>query len=153
MDKQPVSAAEKARAFFLQGYNCSQSVAAAFADVMGLTEEQAARMASALGGGLCRMRESCGAVTGAMLVLGVLQGYGRPDDAAKAALYARGQRVLRAFRDLHGSLRCREILHLPPDQESGPVPTPRTAAFYQSRPCAQVIYDAARLLEEELNRA
>ena len=74
MDKQPVSAAEKARAFFLQGYNCSQSVAAAFADVMGLTEEQAARMASALGGGLCRMRESCGAVTGAMLVLGALQG-------------------------------------------------------------------------------
>lgn len=153
MKNDSLSAPERAKAYFLQGYNCSQAVAAAFAHRMGLTAEEAAKMASALGGGMCRMRESCGALSGAMLVLGVLRGYDTPgDDRAKAELYERGQRILRAFRETHGSLRCRELLGLPAEEDSGAAPTPRTADFYASRPCAGLIFDAARLLEEELAR-
>lgn len=149
---QNPSLPQQAVDFFLQGYNCSQAVAAAFAPKMGLTAQQAARIVSALGGGLCRMRETCGAVTGGMAVLGMVAGYGDPaDTAGKTQLYIRGQRVMRAFRALHGSLNCREILHLSPDENADPIPTPRTAEFYRTRPCARVIYDLARLLEEELN--
>ena len=138
---------------FLKGYNCSQAVVLAFSEKMGLTEEQAARLASALGGGMCRMRESCGALSGAMLVLGALEGYSDPGSGAdKARLYDRGQRFLQAFKAQYGSLRCGELLKLPPDRPLSPMPTPRTAEFYRSRPCARIVYDAARLLEEELGR-
>lgn len=149
---QNPSIPQQAMDYFLQGYNCSQAVAAAFAPRMGLTAQQAAKTVSALGGGLCRMRETCGAVTGGMAVLGMIVGYDDPQDTAgKTQLYIRGQRVMRAFRELHGSLSCREILHLAPGESSDPAPTPRTAEFYSTRPCARVIYDLARLLEEELN--
>lgn len=138
---------------FMAGYNCAQAVFCAFAQRMGLDQDQAARLASALGGGLCRMRETCGAVSGAMLALGALKGYDDPEDqAAKQFLYARGQRVMLAFKEKYGSLSCRDLLRLPPDTEVSPMPTPRTAEFYQSRPCARVIYEIARLLEEELAR-
>lgn len=147
------SRAEAAVENFMNGYNCSQSVAAAFADLMGMSVDQAALLASALGGGMCRMRETCGAVSGAMLVLGAVKGYNDPTDTvAKQFLYARGQRIMLAFKEQFGSLCCRDMLRLPADQAPSPIPTPRTAQFYQARPCARFIHAMAQLLEEELNR-
>ena len=70
--------AEKARDYFLEGYNCAQAVACAYADEMGMTEEQAALLASGFGGGMGRMREVCGAVSGAVLVYSQLRGYTDP---------------------------------------------------------------------------
>ena len=136
----------KAAELFLGGYNCAQAVAVAFCDLTGLEEKQAAKMASAFGGGMGRLREVCGAVSGMLLVLGILDGYDDPaDDAAKKALYSRVQALARAFREENGSIICRELLDNPP---ADPNPTPRTADFYTQRPCARMVLTAARILDE-----
>ena len=136
----------KAAELFTQGYNCAQSVAAAFCDVTGLDEKTAARMASPFGGGMGRMREVCGAVSGMYLVLGWLYGYDTPgDDVSKKALYADVQAMGAQFREETGSIICREILKNPP---ADPNPTPRTAEFYQKRPCARMCLLAGRILDD-----
>ena len=138
----------KAAELFLSGYNCAQAVAVAFCDVTGQTEQQAARMASSFGGGMGRLREVCGAVSGMYLVLGMLYGYDVPgDDAAKKVLYGRVQALAEKFRAENGSIVCREILKNPP---SDPNPTPRTAEFYAKRPCAKMVLTAGRLMDEFL---
>ncbi len=138
----------KAAECFLSGYNCAQAVAVAFAPEMGLTEAQAARMASAFGGGMGRLREVCGAVSGMLLVLSQLYGYDTPgDDVSKKRLYTQVQALAGQFRAEHGSILCREILKNPP---SDPNPTPRTAEFYAKRPCAKLVLTAGRLLDDFL---
>ena len=140
----------KAAELFMQGYNCAQAVAVAFCDLTGLEEKQAAKMASAFGGGMGRLREVCGAVSGMLLVLGILEGYDDPtDDAAKKALYSRVQELAREFREENGSIICRELLDNPP---ADPNPTPRTADFYTQRPCARMVLTAARILDEYLQQ-
>ena len=137
---------EKAAELFLQGYNCAQSVTVAFCDVIGLTPDQAARMASSFGGGMGRMREVCGAVSGMLLVAGMAYGYETPgDDASKLRHYALVQTLAGRFRERVGSIVCREILKNPP---SDPAPTPRTAEFYRKRPCARMVRLAGAILEE-----
>lgn len=138
----------KAAELFLSGYNCAQAVAVAFCDVTGLEEDKAAKMASAFGGGMGRLREVCGAVSGMLLVLGILDGYDDPeDDAEKKRLYSRVQELAKEFREENGSIICRELLENPP---SDPNPTPRTADFYAQRPCAKMVLTAARILDEYL---
>ena len=136
----------KAAELFRQGYNCAQAVAVAYAGEMGLTEQQAARMASGFGGGMGRMREVCGAVSGMVMVLSQLYGYDDPkDDEGKKVLYTRIQALAEEFRQENGSIICREILKNPP---SDPNPTVRTAEFYAQRPCDRMVYVAAKLVEE-----
>ena len=138
--------AQEAEGLFLEGYNCAQSLFVAFRDVTGYDKAHAARLASAFGGGIGRMREVCGAVSGMMMVLGLLYGYETPgDDAAKKELYQLVQAQAGAFRDQTGTILCRELLKNAP---SDPNPTPRTAEFYASRPCGRVIRLAARLLDD-----
>ena len=135
----------KAAELFLQGYNCAQAVAVAFCDVTGLTEAQAAKMASAFGGGMGRMREVCGAVSGMLMVLSACYGYDTPgDDVSKKVLYVRVQALAEKFRTENGSIICREILKNPP---SDPAPSPRTAEYYAQRPCARMVYSAAEILD------
>ena len=135
----------KAAELFLQGYNCAQAVAVAFCDVMGLEEKFTARMVSSFGGGMGRLREVCGAVSGMFFVLGQLYGYDTPgDDVSKKALYTDVQDLAAKFRQEVGSIVCREILKNPP---SDPNPTPRTAEFYQKRPCARMVLLAGQLLD------
>lgn len=130
---------------FLEGYNCSQAVAMAYCDLTGLTPELTARMTSSFGGGMGRLREVCGAVSGMFFVLGTLYGYDRPDcDEEKKAHYKRIQELAAQFREQAGSIICREILKNPP---SDPNPTPRTAEFYRQRPCARMVMLACRLLD------
>ena len=126
---------EYAAELFLKGRSCSQAVAVAFCDVTGLTPEFSAKMASSFGGGMGRMREVCGAVSGMLMVLGLLYGYddNGEKDRAKKAHYALVQELAGKFREKNGSIICREILKNPP---SDPAPTPRTAEFYKNRPCA-----------------
>ena len=131
---------------FLSGYNCAQAVAVAFHEELGLTEQQAARMVSAFGGGMGRMREVCGAVSGMLFVLGSLYGYDAPgDDVRKKELYSRVQALAAGFRAENGSIICREILKNPPTE---PTPSPRTAEYYAQRPCARMVLTAARLMEQ-----
>lgn len=136
----------RAAELFLEGYNCAQAVTVAFCDVTGLKPEQAAKMASAFGGGMGRMREVCGAVSGMLMVLSQLYGYEGPETGeVKMQLYATVQELAGKFRAENGSIVCREILKNPP---SDPNPTPRTAEFYAKRPCTRMVMVAAQILEE-----
>ena len=142
---------EEAKALFEQGYNCAQAVACAFAPEMGLTQETAARLASAFGGGLGRLRETCGTVSGMAFVIGMLRGYQDPQDiAGKKETYALMQKLAGRFREKNGSLICRELLGLD-KAEGSPEPSPRTPEYYRKRPCGELARCAAAILEEELN--
>jgi len=137
----------KAGELFLTGSNCAQAVVLAFSDVTGLDERTAKRLSASFGGGIGRMREVCGAVSGMMMVLGLLYGYEEPGekDCNKKAHYQVVQQLAGRFREECGSIICREILKNPP---SDPNPTPRTAEFYAKRPCARMVMTAARILDE-----
>lgn len=137
----------KAGELFLSGSNCAQAVVVAFSDVTGMDEKTSARISSAFGGGMGRMREVCGAVSGMLMVLSLLYGYEEPgeNDCNKKALYKEVQDLAGKFREEVGSIVCREILKNP---STDPNPTPRTAEFYKKRPCARMVMTAARLLDE-----
>ena len=138
--------AEKAAELFVNGYNCAQAVVVAFSDVTGLDADFAAKFSSSCGGGMGRMREVCGAVSGMLMVAGLLYGYDTPgDDVSKKSHYQLVQSLAAGFREKYGSIVCREILKNPP---SDPSPTPRTEAFYRDRPCARCVYLAAKLLDD-----
>ena len=138
--------AEYAAELFVNGYNCAQAVAVAFCDVTGLTPDFSAKMASSFGGGMGRMREVCGAVSGMLLVAGILYGYDTSnDDIQKKAHYTLVQDLAGQFREKNGSIVCREILKNPP---SDPVPSPRTEAYYAQRPCVRMVYCAAKILDD-----
>ena len=137
--------------FFKQGYNCAQSVVMAFADVTGLDAKQSARLASSFGGGLGRLREVCGAVSGMAFVLGALYGYDDPKvTGASATHYARVQEVAGKFKELNGSIICRELLGGNPS--TGGAPEPRTAEYYKKRPCADLVGIAAEILDDYITR-
>ncbi len=142
--------AELAKRLFLEGYNCSQAVFCAFCDVTGLEMGAAARMASSFGGGLGRLREVCGTVSGAALVLGMVRGYSDPKDyPAKKAHYALVQEFARRFREANGSIVCRELLR-GTGATAGGAPEARTAEYYSKRPCPNLAYSAAEILDEML---
>ena len=130
---------EKAEALFMEGLNCSQSVFCAFADDFGMDLETAKKVSSGLGGGVGRMREVCGAVTGATLVLGMRHG---PD---KAAVYPLVQDFCARFKAECGSIVCRELLE-GTGATVGGAPAARTGEYYRKRPCSELVRIAARLL-------
>ena len=139
---------EKAIDYFHQGYNCAQSVFAAFAEELGLSEAAALRLPSAFGAGLGRMRGTCGAFSGLALIAGFKHGNLSPDPADKERIFALTRKLADEFRTEFGSLQCRELLHLPPDAEEGSRPSERTAAYYAARPCeCCVAFCAARAAE------
>ena len=137
----------QAAELFLSGSNCAQAVFVAFCDVTGLESEFAARMSCSFGGGMGRLREVCGAVSGMLMVAGLLYGYSDPGpgDQAKKAHYQLVQQLAGRFREEVGSIVCREILKNP---SSDPTPSPRTAEYYKTRPCARMVMTAARILDE-----
>lgn len=149
----PDDRADAARSAFRSGANCSQAVVLAFADVLegaGISPELAERLSSPFGGGMGRLREVCGAVSGMLMVLGATEGYARSEgDGPKGELYVQVQELAAAFREEHGSIICRELLGLP-DGPSSPSPTPRTSDFYASRPCMELCASAVRILSRHL---
>lgn len=148
-----VERGELARQNFLKGYNCAQSVVRAFDDVLearGVDPQVAARMASPFGGGMGRLREVCGTVSGMLLVLGLVEGYDDPKAyEAKKELYQEVQDLAGSFREENGSLVCRELLGLG-SGPSEPVPERRTDAYYKKRPCPELCACAARILADGL---
>lgn len=137
---------EKAAELFLQGYNCAQAVAVAFCDATDLDEKFTAKTVAAFGGGMGRLREVCGAVSGMFFVLSNLYGYDDPDaDNEKKQLYARVQDLAENFKAQNGSIICRELLDNPP---TDPNPSPRTAEYYAKRSCVRMVMTAAELMDE-----
>ena len=139
---------QKAVELFKSGYNCSQSVVAAFADMYGFTQEQALRMAASFGGGIGRMRETCGAACGLFLVAGLKTG--APD--RKDANYAVVPELAAAFKKRSGSLICAELLGLKKKEPISTIPEERTAQYYSKRPCAKMVEEAARIWVEYLEK-
>ena len=148
------SYSDKAVQLFKEGYNCAQAVFAAFADKYGIDRETALRLSASFGGGMGRMREVCGTVSGMMLVSGLETGAVEGSDReGKAANYAEAQKLAELFREENGSIICRELLGLKPDggQES-PVPESRTPQYYAKRPCVELVRCAAEILEKRYIR-
>ncbi len=140
--------AEKARELFVRGYNCAQAVFIAFCDLTGYDEDAAARISSSFGGGMGRLREVCGAISGAFMVAGCLYGYAdETDKDAKAAHYALIQDIARRFSDRNGTIICRDLVG-PEANDRTAVPTDRTNDFYKRRPCVQLVEDAAEIMDE-----
>lgn len=141
---------EPAAELFCSGCNCAQAVFAAFCDVTGMEEETALRLASSFGAGMGRLRETCGAVTGMFMVLGMVYGGDKKSSQAeKGAHYARVQELAAAFRDVHGTIKCSELLE-GLNKNTAPMPEARTEAYYKSRPCVRFVTTAARLLDAYL---
>ena len=139
---------EVARQLFCEGYNCSQAVLCAFDDVTGLDRGTSARLASSFGGGMGRMREVCGCVSGALMVLGLVNGYDDPsDNDAKKAHYELVRAFADRFRAENGSIICRELLTGVQTTPGGD-PEARTDAYYKKRPCPDLVACAAKILDE-----
>jgi len=139
--------AEKARNLFLSGCSCSQAVFAAFADDFGMDQDTALKLASSFGGGMGGMRETCGAVSGMLMVAGLKWGYSEVGDLdIKTAHYTRIRSLIEGFKAEHTTIVCRELLaHLGTLKKD---PSARTAEYYKVRPCVLFVETAARLLDE-----
>lgn len=153
MEKELDSRVAHAVELFKSGYNCSQSVVAAFADMYGFSEEQALRMSASFGGGIGRMRSVCGAACGMFLLAGFETGSTDSGDReGKAANYAFVQHLAERFRQANGALECAELLGLRKGGDTPPTPEARTAQYYAKRPCAQIVEEAARIWADEVRK-
>ena len=138
---------EAAMTNFLKGYNCSQSLILAFEDILPLEKSQLSKLASTFGGGMGRLREVCGSVSGMFMIVGLLYGYDGPETGQKKTeLYTRVQELAHRFEEKHGSIVCRELLGLSVRHDV-PIPEARTKDYYRKRPCPEIIGDAAEILE------
>ncbi len=144
--------AEKARNYFLDGYNCSQSVFLAFCDLTGFDEKTALLVSSSFGGGMGRLREVCGAVSGMFMAAGVLYGYTDPKAGSeKMEHYKRIQELAASFKERNTSIVCRDILGKIAEDKSF-IPSERTAEYYKTRPCAKMVEDATEILEKYIEQ-
>lgn len=141
-----------AKNYFLEGYNCSQAIVLAFSDIIGIERSALLKISSSLGGGMGRLREVCGAVSGIFLVLGYIRGYCDPSDYdGKKQLYSEVQELAEKFKGKYGSIVCRELL-LGVSHTDGASPEKRTEQYYKKRPCAEQIEFAAQILHEFLQK-
>ncbi len=140
---------EKAEELFREGYNCSQSVAGAFCEDFGMDRDTVLRLSCPFGGGLGRMRQVCGAVSGMSMVAGMRNGNTvGADRKAKQENYQLVQQMAARFEQQHGSIICRELLGLSKKDRQSPEPAERTEEYYQKRPCISLIRNAAAIAEE-----
>ena len=143
---------EKAISLFKEGFNCSQSVVAAYADLYGYTQEQALKMSASFGGGIGRMRQTCGAACGLFMLAGLESGCTEGKDReGKEANYKMVQEFAEEFRKRNGSLICAELLGLAKNAPTPTTPDARTAEYYKKRPCVEMVRSAATLFGEYLN--
>lgn len=142
---------EKAGELFKQGYNCSQSVFLAFADKYGIDENMALKLACSFGGGISRLREVCGAVSGMALVCGLETGNTDPgNQEGKKENYSKMRELAARFEEENGSIICRQLLGIEKREESAE-PSLRTAEYYKKRPCRELVMCAAGILADEFS--
>jgi C_GCAxxG_C_C family probable redox protein len=135
---------------FAAGFNCSQAVLSAYAGHLGLDDDSALKIASGFGGGMGRRAETCGAVTGAFMVLGLRYGQASSDREAKEAIYARIREFADRFQARNGSLLCRDLLGCDISSPDGLRRAKDDKLL--TTVCPKLVRDAAEILEELLNR-
>lgn len=144
---EEMSRKERAMNNFLQGYNCSQSLVLAFSDLLEEDPAMLSRLACSFGGGMGRLREVCGSVSGSLMVLSLLYGYSGPETGTpKAEQYAKVQEFAHRFEAKNGSIVCRELLGLQVKHDASK-PSERTQEYYKKRPCRELIGSAAEILD------
>ena len=146
-----MSRAESAKEYFMQGYACSQAVALAFSDLLGLDKEMIAKLTLPFGGGLGRMRLTCGAVSGMAFVIGAVFAEGKNSPENKKKTYAITQALSLRFKEEFGSLICLDLLsgmNIP--VQVGGEAEPRTETYYKKRSCADMVAFTAGMLEDYL---
>ncbi len=136
---------EKAKELFKQGYNCSQAVLGVFCEELGMDFDTAMKVALSFGGGMGRMREVCGTVSGMFMAAGLA--FSDNKGSNKAEQYKIVQELARRFRDMNGSIICRELLE-GVETSTSPIPSERTEAYYKKRPCIELVGDSVGILEE-----
>lgn len=137
--------AEMAKNYFEEGYNCCQAVVLAFLEEMNMDRETALKIASSFGGGVGRLREVCGAVSGMCIVAGALYGYtDTTSKDEKAEHYKLIQQFAKEFEKRNGSIICKVLTGI---EKGSHIPTDRTPQFYKKRPCSALVFDAAEILE------
>lgn len=142
---------EKAMQSFLDGYNCAQCMMLAFEDMLTIDIDTALKVASPFGGGMGRLREVCGSVSGMFMVLGFIKGYHEPGNyEGKKELYEDVQELARRYEEANGSIICRDLLGLNVKKEEA-TPEKRTEEYYKKRPCEEKIGSAAEILEAYLH--
>ncbi len=143
---------EKAKELFKSGYNCSQAVLGVFCEEFGLDFETAMKLASSFGGGMGRMREVCGTVSGMFMAAGLAFASASDSALEKGEHYKRIQELAKRFRDKNGSIICRELLQ---GIESSTTPTPseRNQSYYKKRPCVELVGDSVEIFEEFLKES
>ncbi|MCM1087429.1 MAG: C-GCAxxG-C-C family protein [Muribaculaceae bacterium] len=150
MEKLEQSRVNYAVSLFESGYNCAQSVFAAYAELLGMDRKSALKMSGAMGGGVGRMREICGTVSAMAMLAGLKEGNDDPgNEEAKEHIYALVRRMSAQFKEKQGTIICRELLGIEGMEESAK-PSIRTPEFYASRPCGRIIACAAEIIEKEL---
>lgn len=138
--------ANLAKKYFKDGYNCCQAVVLAFLDEIDIDKETALALSSSFGGGVGRLREICGAVSGMCIVAGLKYGYISPtDNNQKADHYALIQKLAKDFEERNGSIVCKVLTGIEKDNH---IPTERNSEFYKKRPCAELVYDAAEIMQK-----
>lgn len=143
--------ADKAREMFLQGYNCCQAVVGAFADLYGFDPETAMKMAEGFGGGLGRMRLTCGAVNGMAMVAGMKMSHGKAGDLQRRGdIYAVVRQMVNEFKEQNGTIICAELLGLSMPKDDSPMPEERTPEYYKRRPCPDKIHQCGLIIEKYL---
>ena len=157
MDKTEIEerVAKARRLFKEEGYNCCQAVVLAYNDVFGMDDTLAASLTSGFGGGMGRMREVCGSVSGMVFLSGLICPADNPSDKnGRTANYALVQKMAGRFKEIIGSIVCKELLGLVPkgsglkSAEESPVPSERTADYYKKRPCEELVGISARIVGE-----
>ncbi len=145
--------AERAEHLFKQGFNCSQSVFAACADLYGIDDEALAlRLAASFGGGIGRMRQTCGAACGMFMLAGLENGSTTAGDhEGKAQNYALVQDLAAQFKQQQGSLICAELLGIAPKPQI-PIPEARTKTYYKKRPCAEIVRETVRIYLQHISK-
>ena len=148
LKKTPEEYREEAEKYFVDGFNCAQSVFLAFAEELGLDRDTALKISSSFGGGMGRLREVCGAVSGMFMVLGVRYGYTSPEaDSEKAELYRKVQELAGKFKEENQTIICRELLDIKISGADSHKPEVRTPEYYKKRPCAELCLLAAEITE------
>lgn len=144
---------ERAVQLFKEGYNCSQSVVGAFADLYGFTQEQALLMSASFGGGIGRMRQTCGAACGMFVLAGLQSGTTIGSDReGKSRNYAMVQQLAESFKQINGSMICAELLGLKSNAEITAQASERTDFYYKKRPCSEMVRTAARLFANAISQ-
>ena len=144
-----MSRAERAKELFEQGYACSQAVVLAFCDLLKINEQEIAKLTLPFGGGLGRLRLTCGAVSGIAVVVGLLFADAESSPENKKKVYAITQELAEKFKKENGSLICADLLSGANLQITvGGEAEKRTDAYYKKRPCGEIVYSAARILED-----